>query len=327
MEKGIVPSVSIDYSSLFEKVTPFERELLESGQISGHIFPNYVRSNYNFIPKHELTSYISKPFSIITNDKESAIVGTDIMRQYKIYGNFNNLIDTYWGESTSVTSKIGKNTKLNNFITQKYNEYIDKATPKLFSGKNTFNFDNKCNSVLGICVEYYSKFLVYGYDYLADYIYGLRFDRKNEKIKDAVAVRACLLKYKTQMIMSFGEEAAKRIATISIEQLIKEKYADFVNTVIKLGTKTAEYVKKTLYPTSVPKNNVSPILSIKHISALADYITEDTILDIKVTNNITENHIRQVLAYHYLSTKRSDLHINRVIVYDATSGKDVVINL
>ena len=32
-----------------------------------------------------------------------------------------------------------------------------------------------------------------------------------------------------------------------------------------------------------------------------------------------------ILAYHYLSTKCSDLHIKQVIVYDATSGKSVII--
>ena len=37
--------------------------------------------------------------------------------------------------------------------------------------------------------------------------------------------------------------------------------------------------------------------------------------------------IRQVLAYHYLSTKRSDLNIKRVIVYDATSGKSITVNI
>lgn len=328
LRNNVVPRVTIDYSSLFEELNPVEREMIETGQIKGHISSlNYYSFNYNHIPIEELDNYVSKPFKKIINDKESAIIGTDIMRQYKTYGKYNDLINSYWGESSSVTSKIGKNTKLNKYITNKYGEYITKVTPQLFSGKNSFDFDKKCNSVLGICVEYYSKYLIYGPEYLYDYISALSYDKNNNKIKDAVIVRACLLKYKTQMVMTFGEEAAKRITTISIDQLIKEKYSEFVKTVIMLGQKTAKYVKKTLYPNAEPQNNISPILSIEHISALADYITEDTILDIKVTNNITENHIRQVLAYHYLSTKRSDLHINRVIVYDATSGKDVIINL
>ena len=60
---------------------------------------------------------------------------------------------------------------------------------------------------------------------------------------------------------------------------------------------------------------------------MADYITANTILDVKVRNYIDEKCIRQVLAYHYLSTKRSDLNIKRVIVYDATSDRAVEVNI
>lgn len=88
-----------------------------------------------------------------------------------------------------------------------------------------------------------------------------------------------------------------------------------------------DFVKQTLYPNGNITNNCDPNLSILHIAGLADYITEDTILDIKVTGCISEGHIKQVLAYHYLSTKRSDLHIKKVIVYDATSDKAVIVHI
>ena len=44
-------------------------------------------------------------------------------------------------------------------------------------------------------------------------------------------------------------------------------------------------------------------------------------------NHIDEKNVRQVLAYHYLSTKRTDLNIKRLIVYDATSDRALTINL
>lgn len=71
----------------------------------------------------------------------------------------------------------------------------------------------------------------------------------------------------------------------------------------------------------------SPVLSVRHIAGLADYVDGHTIIDIKTTNCITQHHLMQVLAYHHLSTKRSDLRIDRVIVYDAVSGRDVSIDL
>ena len=45
----------------------------------------------------------------------------------------------------------------------------------------------------------------------------------------------------------------------------------------------ADFVKQTLYPNGNITNNCDPNLSILHIAGLVDYITEDTILDIKVT--------------------------------------------
>ena len=56
-------------------------------------------------------------------------------------------------------------------------------------------------------------------------------------------------------------------------------------------------------------------------------IWQKKILDVKVRNYIDEKCVRQVLAYHYLSTKRSDLKSKRVIVYDATSDKAVTIDV
>ena len=94
-----------------------------------------------------------------------------------------------------------------------------------------------------------------------------------------------------------------------------------------MATKVANFVKSTLYYNKDFYDNIDPNLSVTHIKGLADYITNDTILDIKVANHIDESMIRQVLAYHYLSTKRSDLNIKRVIVYDATSGKSITVNI
>ena len=50
----------------------------------------------------------------------------------------------------------------------------------------------------------------------------------------------------------------------------------------------ADFVKQTLYPNGNITNNCDPNLSILHIAGLADYITEDTILDIRVTGCISE---------------------------------------
>ncbi|MBQ2175297.1 MAG: hypothetical protein II453_09610, partial [Alphaproteobacteria bacterium] len=63
------------------------------------------------------------------------------------------------------------------------------------------------------------------------------------------------------------------------------------------------------------------------LKALTDVMDEHTIVDIKCTNHIDKYMVEQVLSYHYLSQYRDDLHINRVIVYDAISGKHIEIHL
>ena len=167
---------------------------------------------------------------------------------------------------------------------------------------------------------------MYGKEFLGEYIKEAGKGFYGSRNEDCIIVRACMLKYKEMMICSFGYGVSKTIKNITANQL-KSKYLDFVKIVVELGTKTAKYVKSTLYPDGNIVDDTDPNLSIEHIFGLADYITKDTILDVKVRNNIDDNCVRQVLAYHYLSTKRSDLHIKKVIVYDATSDKSVVIDI
>ena len=202
--------------------------------------------------------------------------------------------------------------------------------------------------MLGYCVEYYSKYKIYGKDYLGGYINTALCEGQSQsatsksqiakyniagkvqsltETSDEIIIRACLLKYKNEIALYYGDQASTKIITASVFTLLQANYEDFVRLVIALGTKTAQFVKETLYSDKDAQNNVLPGLQAKHIVGLADYITEDTILDIKVTNTIDETYIKQVLAYHYLSTMRSDLHINRVIVYDATSGRYVTVNI
>lgn len=263
-----------------------------------------------------------KPFKQIRNDRHSAIIGVDEFRH-------SDIDDNTWVESKAVTTKVSKYCKLNTFIENEYQEELKQVKPALFNGRNNFNFDKKCNSCLGYCVEYYSKYLVYGKDFLDDYIRTACKESSTSVVNDGIIVRACMRKYKDMMKKAFGDYVAKLIQPISTQQLIQDKYKEFVSAVVSLGTKAAEFVRQNLIIPDFTKDEYlnSPVLSIDHISGLADYIDEHTIIDIKTTSSITVQHIKQVLAYHYLSTKRSDLDINKVIVYDAVKGKSVTIDL
>lgn len=134
-------------------------------------------------------------------------------------------------------------------------------------------------------------------------------------------------RYREELGDCFGQGVKMYAKGFQIKSLVQKQFKDFVDLIVELGERTAEFVRQTLYADCVPVNDVNPDLSIRHISGLADYITHDTILDVKVLNHINEQCVLQVLGYHYLSTKRSDLDIKRVIVYDATSNRAVTIHI
>ena len=256
------------------------------------------------------------PYTKRINDREIAIVGTDTMR----YQNHEYV------EDRNVTSKITKYCKFNSFIEKKYDAKIKSVEHLLYKKENNLGFDKKCNSCLGFCVEFYAKMKYYGTEQYKRYIdLALKESRQNE-VNDVVMVRACMIAYRDTMAKCFGNYMNVLVPTISIEQLIQEKYINFVDAVVFYGQRTCEFLTSKI---GAPNTNefYDPDLSVCHISALSDFITNDTIIDLKCTNAISRNHIKQVLAYHYLSTKRSDLNINRVIVYDAVSDSFIDLSL
>ena len=267
------------------------------------------------------------------NDRESAIVGVELMRQSK----YRNGIR--WVESTTVTAKISSYNKFSQFLQDKYKVELESVKGQYFTGQNNFKFGKKCNSMVGCCVEYYSKYLLYGESYLDGYWEddsvwkGLKteymgsFTEYFAYRKKLQVIRACMNRYREELGDCFGQGARMCAKGFQIKSLVQKQFKDFVDVIVELGERTADFVRQTLYADCVPTDNVNPNLSIRHISGLADYITYDTILDVKVLNHINEQCVLQVLGYHYLSTKRSDLDIKRVIVYDATSNRAVTIHI
>lgn len=318
LNNNIVETVEYSYAKLFEQLTQEDKYHIKHKHIK--VYKPFGGITIEELEKIENIAGYKK----VINDYESAIIGVDEMRPVREGWN-----DTKWIEEKTVTSKIGGYNKLNRYISNKYKKELEEAKNQLFTGENDFSLDKKCNSVIGYCVEYYSKYLLYGEKYLRNFIEQALKEAKDRDgiINDAIIVRACMLKYKEMMSASFGVNVTKYIKTISIQTLLDDKNIYFINLVTELGNKTAKYVKKVLYDNREAINNVDANLSINHITGLADYITKDTILDVKVRNNIDENCVRQVLGYHYLSTKRSDLCIKKVIVYDAVSDKAVEVNI
>ncbi len=276
------------------------------------------RANLKIYKESFNNSYLS--YKKIVNDYEIAAIGPDTMR----------LTKAGYVEETPVTSKLSCYSKLKRFIDYKYKNILAEYRSHFFNGGNNLGLDKKCNSCLGFCVEYFAKLKIFGDEAFTYYINQALKEAKTSEVNDVIRVRAAMLSYVTEMQICYGTRVSSVIPTIRIERLVKKEYELFVQLVVSLGNKAADFIKEKLYfdcIDSKPLCNVDPVLSVNHISALCDFITKDTILDLKCTSTINERYLEQVLAYHYLSKKRSDLDIKRVIVYDVVTGKFIEVKL
>ena len=107
---------------------------------------------------------------------------------------------------------------------------------------------------------------------------------------------------------------------------MKDEFKSFKDTIVSLANSCISFIKDNVI---IYDNDYihDPNLSIDHIAGLADIIDEKTIIDIKCTSKISEQHILQLLGYYYLSTKRTDLKIRYLIVYDVVKNRYVKIDI
>ena len=262
------------------------------------------------------------PYKQKVNDYESAAIACEY---------FKYISDCKkWTTIKSISDFLDKTSSTAvAFIDNKYKEELNYGIQcieerHLSAGKNSFDFNKICNSCLGWLVEFYTKYLIFGRDFLFEEIKEAQSEAKTDAESQPIIFYACYLKYKKIMTAAFGNSVAKFIKGPSISDYIKADYKKFVDTVITLAKRTQDFLVNQLH-LSFKKDGLlfDEKLSIQNITGKADFVAEDTIVDLKTTNNITKRYIRQVLFYHYLSTKRSDLNIKRVIVYDCVSGNYV----
>lgn len=281
-------------------------------------------------PIHKYHSY-----SQIYNDREIGLIGVDGFKPKKN----NNGVNEITLEKT-VTSRVARNnSKLTRFIIKKYNDVYTKALRELDNIYSTNpinpNFPSKCNSCRGYIVEYLIKTMLYGEKYLGLYYYkSLAKDRSNENFDEdmlhkVILVDACMFMYCDEMKETYPTMRAKAVKTLSAHDFIHKNYNEFVLNCYALAENAlpiiTQFIPQQIH--SFDSLYFNPNLSVSNISALCDIISEDTIIDIKVTGKITPQYIRQVLAYHYLSTKRSDLHIKTLVIYEAITNQFVKIDL
>ena len=320
---------SLEYNSLLEdlKLNIDDIDDIKNTYVSFSLKVDITQYNYNTLTvsdddiKYD-NEMVYFDYSKICNDKESSILGADLMKYVSSNGKYVFI------EDSSITSKIAKYTKLRIYLNNNYKKIIEKTSEYYFKENIDFNFSKKCNSMLGYLVEYYIKYLLYGEIYLYKYTSIARKEAKNKAKYEDIIIRACMLKYKELMISAFGDNIASSLGSkmISMEKLDDDEYSDFKNTIIRLSTGCIDIVRNNI---KIYDDNMihDPNLSINHITGLADILDEETIMDIKCTSSINEKSILQLLGYYYLSKKRTDLHIKNLIVLDAITKRYIKINM
>lgn len=300
---GSSPTSWVGFQNIAGKITYFISiktlsNLLE--KVSKGIIPNKEKLVKYLLFDMDSTRY---DYTAVYNNKLIAMLGMEVFEQRKKGETYS------WTEQKSVTKLMDSNTKLYRFIDSIYSDELAASKPLLFTGDNNFNFPKKANSCLGFCVEYYAKLL-------------LTKEFANQGVvSDAERVRLCMEQYRETM----EQHHLTPSYTLSLKTLQSEEFKPFVSTVIQLGEKAAQFISSKIQTENM--KSLSTIFATEHIVGVPDFLDKHTILDLKCTNYIDSKMIRQVLAYHFLSTYREDFDIQHVIVYDVVSGKSVEINI
>lgn len=264
---------------------------IEIGEIKQPILVNV--DEYDSIGK-----YVS--CNRIYNDKEIAIIGTNPGSPRNVAGLLRN----------------GDYNKFYRYIVNNYKNLIDAGNAQSFNGNTPYKFKTSLQKCLGNVVQYLAEYFVYGDKFLKPYICNI------DHLNNTKLIYACIQRYRDELIRVYNVPSHKTYLP-SLNTLEENKR--FINVAVKLAGRTAEFLK--LHGIRNTNKLHSYNLSNAHIKGLADFITEDKIIDIKCTNHLGESDVMQLLGYYYLSTKRNDLHIKELIAYDAISGKCIKINI
>lgn len=274
-----------------------------------------IASQHIYIPQSFDTNMHNTmlPYSVTYNNRVLALMGHDtFVLSHGILG------QNIWRENKSITSKLSINSKLRAYMKNTFQSELRNISPQLFYNQPMdFGWDRRKNTCFGFCVEYYAKYILFGPHFL-----GSVKTHVNEQSDDATIIKAIIEKYHQMMQQTYQR---RWLTGLSLDTLKSDAAKSFIAKVKELGIRTAQYVSSYI--------NIERAQCIDHrllfdcFTGLIDLMDDETIIDIKCTNAITEQMALQVLSYYWLSQFRSDLHIKRVIIYDAISQRNVTIEL
>ena len=265
----------------------------------------------------DLHMYSCSSYNIIENDRELSLIGGD---NYCLTGDF------FLSEHKGATYLVSHDTKTRQFIEQKYASILCQVHQLSMKSKSVeYGFPTSLNKVLGYCVEYYAKYMLYGKEYIREELKKVVEDEnlsEEQALSPTATVLACLEKYRADVASVYGAYLLEIVPRIKLSVILKEAGQRFVQEVISQANVAVSYLNK--YSGTLQEHDYAFVT--EHIVGLADFLNKEHIFDLKCTGKFSSTHVKQICLYHYLSTKRSDLEIRFGHLINTNTAQALVID-
>lgn len=271
-------------------------------------------------------------FKAIIKDSDLVMVSFD----KNIFTKINN--NGYWRISTTVSHNI-KYGKLYKFINDRYKNELLYAIDMITKTKTNNHFFNK-NSIskkikkcMNYIVKYYIKYLMYGKQYIEPFydisLHKFNSLKEGKYSKIDVEIYAICLCYKSHMNEFYGANTDRLIPTLS-ELEILELPCEIKDKIKVIAEKGLNTIMPIIHSNQFQNGSLilCPHMGNRNIlHGVADIVTETSIIQMTLSENIKQEDLYKGFALHFLSTKRYDLQITNVIFLNLNTNKIINVKI
>ena len=266
-------------------------------------------------------------FKAIVKDPDLVKISFDKAQYFKV----NNTASWYISTSVSENIKYGKLLKFINL------RYVDEL--KQIQGEFDTNYkieqiksDNpKINKCINYLTKFYFKYLIYGESFFEPFVSISKSQAQMLNVccdKIDVLFNAISLYYKKIMTDFYGPLIGKMIPNLSLTE-ITFLSSEIKNYIINMATTAYVKINNIINLNDLNKEVIhSPHLGNPQIMhGVADFVLENYLIQFSFDKTNDKEEIFKALSYHFLSTKRYDLRIDKLIIYNFRTTKVYMINI
>ena len=261
-------------------------------------------------------------FKEISSDKELIQVSFDKTKYYKQNGAGK------WRVTTTVSDNILYG-KLKTYIEAKYSEELSLMQHQIYEAEKSDNVSfaqRKITASLTFLTEYYLKFLLFGKEFLQPFynIAEHQFEQTQYKFSELDVILFSLsMLYKNQLNIYYGTLIGRMIPALNLDEIM-ELPENIKLEIVEKANKGLRVLSTRMVFENKPYSSYH-LGNSKILHGVVSLLTKNKLVLLSNVGNITKNQIYKGLAYHFLSTKRYDLLIDEVIIYDFKNAKAVSI--